>query len=186
MQETRVRSLIQEDPSCHRANKPVRHNHWACALEPGNHNYWAHVLQLPKSTRLEPVLPKKTLQQEACTPQLESRPCSSQLEKKPMQWRRSSTAKNKFFLKVTGSKRYYFKKKRKFLQSLAMQQATNRQLPSCSWLHERKTKKINCENEFKNFPRDLSVFLDHQVLRREEGEECLPGKFQTFKTQPNQ
>ena len=41
------------------ATKPVHHNYRACALEPVSHNYWAHVLQLPKPTRLEPVLHNK-------------------------------------------------------------------------------------------------------------------------------
>ena len=27
VQETRVQSLIQEDPTCHRATKPVSHNY---------------------------------------------------------------------------------------------------------------------------------------------------------------
>ena len=27
MQETRVQALVWEDPTCHRANKPVRHNY---------------------------------------------------------------------------------------------------------------------------------------------------------------
>ena len=27
MQGTRVRALVREDPTCHRATKPVRHNH---------------------------------------------------------------------------------------------------------------------------------------------------------------
>ncbi|KAJ8791477.1 hypothetical protein J1605_004282 [Eschrichtius robustus] len=34
MQGTRVQALIREDPTCHGATKPVRHNYWACALEP--------------------------------------------------------------------------------------------------------------------------------------------------------
>ena len=51
MQGTRVRALVQEDPTCRGAAKPVHHNYWACALEPASHNYWAHVPQL-----LEPVL----------------------------------------------------------------------------------------------------------------------------------
>ena len=34
MQETQVRSLVREDPTCRGATKPVRHNYWACALEP--------------------------------------------------------------------------------------------------------------------------------------------------------
>ena len=36
-----VRSLIQEDPTCHGATKPVCHNYWACALQPASHSYWA-------------------------------------------------------------------------------------------------------------------------------------------------
>ena len=48
MQGTRVRALVQEDPTCRGATKPVHHNYWACALEPASHNYWAHVPQLLK------------------------------------------------------------------------------------------------------------------------------------------
>ena len=59
MQGTRVRALVQEDPICRGATKPVRHNYWACALEPASHNYWAHVPQLLKSVHLEPVLRNK-------------------------------------------------------------------------------------------------------------------------------
>ena len=59
MQGTRVGALVQEDPTCHRAAKPVRHNCWACALEPASHNYWAHVPQLLKLACLEPVLHNK-------------------------------------------------------------------------------------------------------------------------------
>ena len=59
MQGTRVRALIQEDPTCRGATKPVRHNYWACALEPANHNCWARVSQLLKPARLEPVLHNK-------------------------------------------------------------------------------------------------------------------------------
>ena len=55
-QGTWVRALVQEDPTCRGATKPVCHNCWACALEPVSHNYWAHVPQLLKPTRLEPVL----------------------------------------------------------------------------------------------------------------------------------
>ena len=39
MQGTRVRALVGEDPTCHRATKPVRHNYYACTLEPTSHNY---------------------------------------------------------------------------------------------------------------------------------------------------
>ena len=59
MQGTRVQALVQEDPTCRRATKPVRHNYWACALEPASHNYWARVLQLLKPACLEPVLCNK-------------------------------------------------------------------------------------------------------------------------------
>ena len=50
MQGTRVWSLVQEDPTCHRGSKPVRHNYWACALEPVSHNYWS-----PRTTTTEPM-----------------------------------------------------------------------------------------------------------------------------------
>ena len=59
MQGTQVQALVREDPTCHRATKPVCHNYWACVLEPTSHNYWAHVPQLLKSTCLEPVLCNK-------------------------------------------------------------------------------------------------------------------------------
>ena len=59
MQGTRVRALVQEDPTCCGATKPVCHNYLAWALEPVTHNYWAHVLQLLKPACLEPVLRNK-------------------------------------------------------------------------------------------------------------------------------
>ena len=59
VQGTRVQALIQEDPTCRRATKPVCHNYWAWALEPASHNYWAHVPQLLKPAHLEPVLHNK-------------------------------------------------------------------------------------------------------------------------------
>ena len=54
-QGTRVQSLVREDPTCHGATKPVRHNYWACSLEPASHNYWACMPQLLKPAWLEPV-----------------------------------------------------------------------------------------------------------------------------------
>ena len=54
-----VWALVREDPTCCGETKPVCHNYWACALEPGSYSYWAHVPQLLKPTRLEPVLPNK-------------------------------------------------------------------------------------------------------------------------------
>ena len=59
MQGTQVRALVREDPTCHGATKPVRHNYWACALEPVSHNYGARLPQLVKPTRLEPMLRNK-------------------------------------------------------------------------------------------------------------------------------
>ena len=58
-QGAQVQALVWEDPTCHGATKPVRHNYWACVLEPTSHNYWAHVLQLLKPVRLQPVLHNK-------------------------------------------------------------------------------------------------------------------------------
>ena len=58
MQGTRVRALVREDPTCRGATKPVRHNDWACALEPASHS-WGRVLQLLKLVRLEPVFRNK-------------------------------------------------------------------------------------------------------------------------------
>ena len=83
VQETRVQSLIWEDPTCHGTTMPMHHSYWACALEPGSCNYWAHALQLPKSTapRAHAPQPEAPGQWEACTPQLESGPRSPQLEK---------------------------------------------------------------------------------------------------------
>ena len=59
MQGTQVWALVWEDPTCRRATKPVRHNCWACALEPASHKYWARVPQLLRPVRLEPVLHSK-------------------------------------------------------------------------------------------------------------------------------
>ena len=61
VQETRGQSLLR-DPY-YRATKPVCHDHWACALQPGSCNCWVHVPQLQKPTH-----PK------ACAPHQEKRP----------------------------------------------------------------------------------------------------------------
>ena len=52
MQGTRVRALVREDPTCHGATKPMRHNYRASSLE-------ARKPQLPKPMHLEPVLHNK-------------------------------------------------------------------------------------------------------------------------------
>ena len=38
MHETQVQSLVREDPTCCCTTKPMSHNYWVCAPEPGNHN----------------------------------------------------------------------------------------------------------------------------------------------------
>ena len=72
MQETQVRALVREDPTCRGAAKPMCHNYWACALEPASHNYWAREPQLlsPQATTTEARTPR------ARAPQQE----------KPLQW----------------------------------------------------------------------------------------------------
>ena len=59
MEGTWVWALVQEDPTCRGATKPVHHNYWACTLEPESHNYWARVPQLLKPSHLEPMLRNK-------------------------------------------------------------------------------------------------------------------------------
>ena len=59
MQGAQVQALVQGDPMCHGATKPVYRNYWACALEPASQNYWAHVPQPLKPMCLEPVLHNK-------------------------------------------------------------------------------------------------------------------------------
>ena len=70
MQGTWVQSLVQEDPTCHRATKPMRHNYWAHVLEPMSH-----------SKRSPHIATKR-------------RPCSPQLEKAQARQWRSSAPKN--------------------------------------------------------------------------------------------
>ena len=76
MQGIRVRALVREDPTCHRATKPVCHNYWAC------------VPQLLKPACLEPVLRNKR------------KPHSPQLEKACAQQRRPKAAKNKKYIYI--------------------------------------------------------------------------------------
>ena len=84
MQGTRVRALVQEDPTCRGATKPMRHN------------YWAHVPQLLKPARLEPVLHnKRSHDNEKPVHHNKEWPRSPQLEKAHVQQRRPNTAKNK-------------------------------------------------------------------------------------------
>ncbi|KAJ8781944.1 hypothetical protein J1605_010692 [Eschrichtius robustus] len=58
MQGTRVRSLVQEDPTCRRATKPMCHKR-ACTPEPVSLRLRAREPQLLKPVCLEPVLRNK-------------------------------------------------------------------------------------------------------------------------------
>ena len=89
MQGTQVWALVQEDPTCHGATKPVCHNYWACALEPTSHNYWSHHAKSPCSATRE-----ATAMIRPCTTRMSS-PRSWQLEKAHAQQRRPNAAKDK-------------------------------------------------------------------------------------------
>ena len=87
-QGTQVWSLVQEDPTCHGATKPVSRNYWACALEPRSHNYGTRGLPL-----LKPVRPTACALQQEKPPQWEahtlqqrvSNLCSLELKKSPLE-----------------------------------------------------------------------------------------------------
>ena len=74
MQDTRIQSLIWEDPTCHRATKFVCHSYWVWVREPGSGNYWAHGLQV-----LKPTPPRAYALQQEKLPQWQD--CVLQLEK---------------------------------------------------------------------------------------------------------
>ena len=74
LQGTQVWSLVQEDPTCRGATKPVHRNYWARALEPKSCNYWSPCTQ---SHALEQ---EKLLRRETCAPQWRA-DHSPQLEK---------------------------------------------------------------------------------------------------------
>ena len=77
MQGTRVRALIWEDPTCHGATKPVRHNYWnLCAQSPCSVTREATAMRSPRTTT-------------------KNSPCSPQLQKARAQQRRPNAAKNK-------------------------------------------------------------------------------------------
>ena len=85
MQETRVQSLIQEDPTCRRATKPMCHNCWACALEPVSHNYWARMPQLlkPRHNRVHML---QLLSPRAATTEAHTPRAHAPQQEKPPQW----------------------------------------------------------------------------------------------------
>ena len=74
MQGTRVRALVQEDPTCRGATKPVCHNYGACTLEPARHNYWARIPQLLRlhATTTEAQEPRARAPQQEKPPQWEA------------------------------------------------------------------------------------------------------------------
>ena len=76
MQETRVQSMVWEDPMCRGATGPVHCNCWACPLQPKSLNCWAHVSQL-----LEPGYPGACAQQQKKPPQWKAH--TWQLERSP-------------------------------------------------------------------------------------------------------
>ena len=78
MQETQVWSLVQEDPTCLGATKPVYYTYWVCVLEA-----WKPKLLKPKHPRARALQQEKPLQWEAFTLQLQSNPSSQQLGKSP-------------------------------------------------------------------------------------------------------
>ena len=84
MQETQAWALVREDPTCRGATKPMRHNYWACALEPASHSYWS-----PRAESLCSTTREATTMRSPCAA-TKSSPCSLQLEK----WR-PNVAKSK-------------------------------------------------------------------------------------------
>ena len=122
-----VWSIIQEDPTCHRATKPMHHDYWAhglglqaAATKPVCHNnwslpvqepthcyYWAHVLQLLKPVCLEPVLcNKRSHCSEKPTHHSQEYPCPPQLEKACAKQHRPSTAQRKKGYGVSFNNKY--------------------------------------------------------------------------------
>ena len=63
MQGTRVRALVQEAPTCHRAIKPTHHNYWACEPQ----------LLSPRATTTEARTPRARALQQEKPPQWEAR-----------------------------------------------------------------------------------------------------------------
>ena len=85
MQGTQVRSLVQEDPTCFGATKPVHRSYWACTLEPASHNYWARIPLLLKPVhsraRMPQLLSLRAATTEACVPR-----AHAPQQEKPPQW----------------------------------------------------------------------------------------------------
>ena len=71
MQGTQVRSLVQEDPTCHGATKSA------------HHNYWAHTLELLKPVRSRACMPQLLSLHDATIETHVPRACALQQEKPP-------------------------------------------------------------------------------------------------------
>ena len=82
MQETQVRALVQEDPTCCGATKPGSHSYWACALEPTSHNYWSlhDTTTEARAPRARAPPQGKPPQWEACSPQRRVAPLAATRE----------------------------------------------------------------------------------------------------------
>ena len=65
VQETQVRALVWEDPTCHGATKPVRHNYWACEPQLLSLRATTTEAHMPRAHALQQEKPP---QWEACTP----------------------------------------------------------------------------------------------------------------------
>ena len=79
MREMQVQSLIQEDSTCRKATKPVRHSHWAWALE---------TLEL----QLEVHVPRACYPQEEKPPQWEARALQRRVAPARRNWRKARAA----------------------------------------------------------------------------------------------
>ena len=101
MQETRVQSLDQEDPTCHRAAKPMHHNYRACAQSLGApateftcHNYWSPCALQACSAAREATATRSPY------PEMNSSPCSPYEEKSPCSNRDPAQPKINKYIKL--------------------------------------------------------------------------------------
>ena len=81
-ESTQFQSLIEKNPTCQGATKPMHHSYWDCAPEPGSCNYWAHLqkIRLPVLPRAHDPQQQKPPQWEARALQVKSSPRSPQVE----------------------------------------------------------------------------------------------------------
>ena len=79
-----VRPLVRKDPTCHGAIKPMRHNSWACVLEPRGtpseptcHKCWGPGARSPPPPQEQPPWGAHSGQLVSSPCSLEESPCSS-------------------------------------------------------------------------------------------------------------